>query len=57
MRACWLAGLARSFQNPAARYFMALRGSPSHMSVVRVMVPVSFFRSVFFGSAMGGPCE
>jgi hypothetical protein len=33
---------ARSFQNPAARYFMALRGSPSHMSVVRVMVPFPF---------------
>jgi hypothetical protein len=49
-----LAGLARSFQDPAARYFMALRGS---QVTCRLFVSWSrfLFRSVFFLKCHGGP--
>jgi hypothetical protein len=56
MRACWLAGLARSFQDPAARYFMALRGSQVTCPRVGCSChgPVSFQVSLFL-KCHGGP--
>jgi hypothetical protein len=49
--------LARSFQNPAARYFMALRGSQVTCRFVRVMVLFRLSGQAFFFLEVpwGGP--